>query len=197
MSLELDDWESLQTHRQPWQSYFGWLSTLYNSTPKLACKTRAHVCVFVMKEPTAVTLLWRHTWTCCSISLTVPLQCTDGLKRTTVGCNSQRNTASTWQCGIPSRQSGPEFCFYGGIFFPLPAVPREAIESSTTHGVMDHQRDVGHYCCTSLKLPVSTAAAEIVLQYIFLPLHQMINWASKSNFYVGDALRIGFCCFRL
>lgn len=60
-------------------------------------------------------------------------------------------------------------------FFPLPAVPREAVESSTTHGMMDHQRDVGHYCCTSLKLPVSTAATEIVLQYIFLPLHQMIN----------------------
>lgn len=53
-----------------------------------------------------------------------------------------KNIGPTWQCGIPWRQNEPEFLFLQWHFFPLPAVPREAIESCTAHGVIDHLQDV-------------------------------------------------------
>lgn len=131
------------------------------STPRLTCRTCIYV--FVLRESTAVTSMCTQTRSC--VSLTVPLHCTEGWKRTTLWVKqSQKYCTYLAMWHSPETKWTWVFVFTVAFFPPLPAVPREATESSTTRGVIDHQRDVGHYCCTSLKLPVSTAASEIVLQ---------------------------------
>lgn len=136
--------------------------SLYSAIPQLTCRTCASVWLSLLKESTAVTCVCRHTF--CSIIWTVLLQCTDKWKRTNLWVKqSYRKNVPTWQRGIPCRQNKP-FKKKNSLFFPSPALPCEAIESCNACGVIDHLQNVWHYRCTSVELPVSTTATEIVLQ---------------------------------
>lgn len=127
----------------------------------LICSASAYA--LAMREPTAVTEMRSHTLAAVSFELS-HFSVLQERKRPLYRWSSHRNITPSWQCHFPWRQNEPEFLLIQLCLFSFSAVPREAIEYITTRGVMDHQRDVGHFWCTSPKLPVSTAASEIVLQ---------------------------------
>lgn len=112
--------------------------------------------VLVMRESTAVTVMCRHT-----------LDCPTSVRREEEHDNSLGVTV-TEILHLPGNvtKREPEFLFLQWRrCFPYQQEKRQAINSSTTCGVIDHQSDVGHNCF--LKSPVSTASPEIILQYIF------------------------------
>lgn len=107
---------------------------------------------------------WANLY-CSKVALD-PCWCALGWQGTTVEVNQPETS-----CTCPALWHSWEKKFTVA-FLPLLDVLWEATESSTTLAMMDHQRDLGHCCCTSWSFTLPQA---LYVQYSFA-----VSWNIKN-----------------